>query len=125
MREAFGQLLKNALDATPMGGTVTLHARPRAHNAVAGIELTVSDTGSGIPHAFLPRIFDPFFTTKPPGKGVGLGLSLARRAIESHGGRIDVRSTVGLGTTARVWLPVAVAERDAGDEPQRAAEGGR
>jgi signal transduction histidine kinase len=123
MRETVQQLVMNALDATPAGGTVTLHASEKAQNAVAGVELTVRDTGSGIPHAFLARIFDPFFTTKPPGKGVGLGLSLARRTVESHGGTIGVRSTIGAGTTVVIWLPVAVA--DDRDEPQRTAEGGR
>ena len=110
MHEALGELVKNALDATPAGGAVVLHARRRRRNGAAGVELSVRDSGGGIPRAFRSRIFDPFFTTKPPGKGVGLGLSLARRTVEMHGGKIDVRSELGRGTTVRVWLPVASAE---------------
>jgi signal transduction histidine kinase len=124
MQRALTELVKNALDATPAGGTVVLEAHARAHNAVGGVELSVRDSGVGIPHAFLSRIFDPFFTTKPPGKGVGLGLSLARRSIEAHGGRLEVHSELGVGTRVRVWLPVAAAERRA-DEPQAAREGAR
>jgi two-component system NtrC family sensor kinase len=123
MQETLHQLVMNALDATPAGGTVTLHACAKRQNAVAGVELTVRDTGSGIPHAFLARIFDPFFTTKPPGKGVGLGLSLARRTIESHGGTIGVRSSIGLGTSVVIWLPIAAAAHR--DQPKRTAESRR
>jgi signal transduction histidine kinase len=124
VREALGQLVKNALDATPSGGTVTLSARGLRHDATSGVELSVRDSGAGIPRAFLSRVFDPFFTTKPPGKGVGLGLSLVRQSIEAHGGRIDVRSEAGRGTTVRVWLPIASGERRAADEELRSdAEG--
>jgi signal transduction histidine kinase len=107
LRDALGHLVKNAIEATPAGGTVLLNARARQRGSKSGVELSVHDSGAGIPPSFLSRIFDPFFTTKPPGQGVGLGLSLARRAIETHGGRIDVRSDIGQGTTVRVWLPVA------------------
>jgi signal transduction histidine kinase len=121
VREALGQLVKNALDATAHGGTVTLSARERRRNMVDGVELSVQDSGAGIPRAFLSRIFDPFFTTKPPGKGVGLGLSLVRRSVESHRGRIDVRSELGRGTTVRVWLPVIV-NRQRAPEPRAELE---
>jgi signal transduction histidine kinase len=125
VRDALGQLVKNALDATTAGGTVLLHARQRQRNGTWGVELSVRDSGAGIPRAFLSRIFDPFFTTKAPGRGVGLGLSLARRAIETHGGRIDVRSQVLHGTTVRVWLPVTGGERDAGSSARHGAAGAR
>jgi signal transduction histidine kinase len=125
VREALGQLVKNALDATATGGTVSLSAREKRRNAVRGVELSVHDSGAGIPRAFLSRVFDPFFTTKPPGKGVGLGLSLVRRSVEAHGGRIDVRSELGRGTTVRVWLPLSVSELPAAGEPRVDAEGMR
>src|SRR5437016_9813889 len=69
--------------------------------------LCVSDTGSGIPPQVLERMFDPFFTTKGVGEGTGLGLSLVHGIVADLGGAIDVRTTVGRGTTFTIWLPVA------------------
>lgn len=74
--------------------------------------MEVEDTGCGIPKENLSRIFDPFYTTKPVGKGTGLGLSLSYGIIQAHGGRIDVRSGVGTGTTFRITLPVRRAVPD-------------
>lgn len=68
--------------------------------------IAVSDTGCGIAPAHLEHIFEPFFTTKPPGRGTGLGLSLARDIVGQHGGRIEVHSEAGRGSTFRVLLPV-------------------
>jgi two-component system NtrC family sensor kinase len=70
------------------------------------IEITVKDTGCGIPQANLQRIFDPFFTSKEVGKGTGLGLSVSYGIVKAHGGKISVESVVGVGTTFRVELPV-------------------
>lgn len=94
-------LVVNAIDACPEGGTVTVRTRP----AEGGIEFSVSDTGTGIPPALRDKIFDPFFTTKPQGQGTGLGLSVSHGIIEEHGGRIDVTSTLGMGSTFTVCLP--------------------
>jgi two-component system NtrC family sensor kinase len=69
-------------------------------------EITITDTGSGIPENDLQRIFDPFFTTKGVGKGTGLGLSVSHGTIEAHGGIIEVESTVGKGTEFRIYLPL-------------------
>ena len=107
-------LVSNAIDATPAGGSVTLCAAPMSFGGRAGVELSVIDTGTGIPADVLPRIFDPFFTTKPIGKGTGIGLPLSRQAVEAHGGSIEVRTAAGIGTTMRVWLPLAPAA-DAGE----------
>jgi two-component system cell cycle sensor histidine kinase/response regulator CckA len=71
--------------------------------------VTVRDTGSGIPPELLERIFEPFFTTKPVGKGSGLGLCLCRRAVQSMGGSISVRSQLGQGATFLVKFPAAAA----------------
>jgi PAS domain S-box-containing protein len=106
-------LVKNALDAISERGSVKLLARPESQGGREGVEVTVRDTGCGIPPQVLHQIFDPFFTTKPVGKGTGLGLTLARRIIEAHGGQIRAESQVGCGTTMRIWLPAG----GAGDDP--------
>jgi hypothetical protein len=95
-------LLLNALQAIDGPGSVRVAAEGRDGFAV----VTVSDTGRGIAPEQLPNIFRPFFTTKGS-SGTGLGLSLARRIVENHGGKIEVASTLGRGTQFQVWLPVA------------------
>ncbi len=107
IESALLNLVGNALDATSPGGTVSVGARLSV--ARDGIELFVTDTGSGIAPEVLQRIFDPFFTTKPVGQGTGLGLSITRSIVEAHGGRIDVETAPGAGTTVRLWFPVVVA----------------
>jgi len=92
-------LLLNALQAIDRSGKVSVCVKARENAAV----VEVSDDGRGIPPEQLPHIFRPFFTTK--GDGTGLGLSLARRIVEDHQGRIDVTSMVGKGTTFTVVLP--------------------
>ena len=84
------------------GGTLTISAQRRENYLV----VAVSDTGIGIPAANLDRIFDPFFTTKPVGKGTGLGLSICYGIIEKMGGKLEVESTVGKGTTFLISLPL-------------------
>ncbi|MGB8064075.1 MAG: ATP-binding protein [Candidatus Sulfotelmatobacter sp.] len=93
-------LLLNALQAIDLNGKVAVAIELRGTNAV----IEVADNGRGISPDHLPNIFRPFFTTK--GDGTGLGLSLARRIIEDHQGRIDVTSAVGKGTTFSVVLPL-------------------
>jgi len=73
----------------------------------AYVRLGVSDTGSGIPPQVLDRMFDPFFTTKGVGQGTGLGLSLVHGIVADLGGAIDVRTSVGHGTSFTIWLPIA------------------
>nr|WP_297350424.1 ATP-binding protein [uncultured Caldimonas sp.] len=102
-------LLINAVHAVEAAGNgrgcVTI--RTGADDGNAWIEMV--DTGCGIPPEHLSRIFDPFFTTKPVGQGTGLGLSLAYGIVQKHGGRIDVQSKVGEGSSFRVTLPVRQA----------------
>ena len=102
-------LMTNARQAMPSGGELTLRI---VHDAAAGlVDLSVRDTGSGIPRAQLPKIFDKFYSTKSgpdaTGKGgTGVGLSTCRDIVEAHQGRIRVESTVGKGTAFTVRLPV-------------------
>jgi len=70
------------------------------------IIVSIKDTGCGIKEEYLSKIFDPFFTTKDPGKGPGLGLSTAYIIIQEHQGTIDIQSQLGMGTTARIKLPI-------------------
>lgn len=99
MRQAFANLLQNAAEAMPDGGTLMVEARQNDREAV----VRVRDTGVGIPADTVRKIFLPFFTTKD--RGVGMGLALAHKIITSHGGRIEVESEEGKGTTFTVILP--------------------
>lgn len=97
-------LANNAIDAMEStGGTLSFGTV----NHDDFIEILVADTGSGIPEANLKRIFDPFFTTKPVGKGTGLGLSICYGIISAMGGKLEVESLMGAGTTFRILLPAA------------------
>lgn len=94
-------LLLNALQAIPQDGIVTVEVGVNQDSAF----VAVTDTGRGIAPQHLPNIFRPFYTTK--GQGTGLGLSLARRIVEAHNGRIEVSSQPGQGSRFTVWLPLA------------------
>ena len=97
-------LVNNSIDAIGQGGgTVTVRTRREAQVVL----LEVSDTGQGIPEAYLNRIFDPFFTTKPVGQGTGLGLSICHGIISKLGGDISVFSEVGQGSTFIMSLPAS------------------
>lgn len=98
MKQAFTNLLQNAVEAMQDQGTITIEA-----HAGKKLMIVVSDTGVGIPRERMKKIFVPFFTTKD--KGTGLGLALAHKVILSHGGRIDVESREGKGTTFMITLP--------------------
>lgn len=110
LEQVFLNILKNAVDAMPAGGTITVSAGLREQEIGSCVEIRFRDTGVGIPPQHLPRIFDPFFTTKDVGNGTGLGLSVSYGIVRAHGGSIDVTSEVGKGTTFIIALPV---KRDA------------
>jgi PAS domain S-box-containing protein len=95
-------LLSNAVDAMPRGGTVRLGL---GHEVDGRVKLEVSDEGVGIPPEIQGRIFDPFFSTKEIGKGTGLGLAISYGILKDHGGDILVRSKPGQGTTFTILLP--------------------
>jgi CheY-like chemotaxis protein len=108
-------LAVNARDAMPEGGQIILAAReaivktdePAGLKAGRYICISVSDTGEGMDEATLSRAMEPFFTTKGPDKGTGLGLPMVHGLAEQSGGRFNLKSRVGEGTTAELWLPVA------------------
>jgi signal transduction histidine kinase len=99
LRRAVLNLVRNAVEAMPQGGTVTLEAQATATH----VHLRVQDTGVGIPTERLGQIFEPLYTTKPG--GTGLGLYIVQEIVAAHGGEVTVQSTEGQGTTCTITLP--------------------
>jgi two-component system cell cycle sensor histidine kinase/response regulator CckA len=105
----------NARDAMNIGGTLTIEAKNvvpdqaisklNSLNTGRYVEITISDTGTGIPENISDKIFDPFFTTKEPGKGTGLGLATSLSIIKKHDGQLNVSSIPGKGTVFTIYLP--------------------
>jgi signal transduction histidine kinase len=103
LEQVFLNLLLNAIQAMPNGGKITIGVRETEDGYVA---IEVSDTGVGIKPEALEKIFDPFYTTKPAGRGTGLGLSIVYGIVKKHGGYVEVKSEVNVGTTFTVYLPI-------------------
>jgi PAS domain S-box-containing protein len=101
--QVFVALALNALDAMEDDGE--LRVRTEVLDETDELGISFIDTGSGIPKSDLPKIFEPFYTSKSPGKGTGLGLSICYGIIQEHSGRIEVESTIGVGSNFRVVLP--------------------
>lgn len=111
LEQVFFNLLANSLDAMAEGGTIDIVME----DAGAGeLRVRFTDSGEGIPPETRDRIFLPFFTTKDYGKGTGLGLSIVARIVHEHGGRIDLESQSGRGTTFTLWFPKARAGQEQG-----------
>jgi CheY-like chemotaxis protein/two-component sensor histidine kinase len=127
IQQVIMNLAVNARDAMPRGGTLTIetentsldadycktHLEAQEGNYVM---VTVSDTGVGMDRNTAKHIFDPFFTTKDPGQGTGLGLAIVYGVIKNHGGNILCYSEPGMGTTFRIYLPVAAGESAVSEE---------
>jgi len=101
LQQVFTNLILNAQQAMQGEGSLLIATGREG----AEVQVTIRDSGKGIPAENITKIFDPFFTTQPPGKGTGLGLSICYQIIEAHHGRIEVESTLGSGTTFTVFLP--------------------
>jgi signal transduction histidine kinase len=103
---ALSALLSNAVDAIPVKGSIRIHGRLDRNGAG---EISIDDSGPGIPEDLQRSVFEPFFTTKPAGHGTGLGLPIARNIVERHGGTLQLRNRDGGGARASVWLPLLPA----------------
>lgn len=103
LERVFSNLVRNAIQHSPVGGVVMVTARPSA----AGVQVDVSDEGAGIPTVHLPHIFDRFYRGDAARRrgGTGLGLAIARSVVEAHGGTIGVENLPGVGTCFTVWIP--------------------
>ena len=110
IQEVAVNVIVNAIDSMPEGGSLVVRTRSIVTNGAAWAEFEATDTGVGISEENLEHIFDPFFTTKGVGKGTGLGLAISYGIVSEHGGHIDVQSELDQGTTVTVRLPVTSEE---------------
>lgn len=113
LQQVFVNLFVNAIQAMPDGGLIYVDAGVENEKYV---KIIVNDTGPGIPPEKIGRIFDPFFTTKEVGAGTGLGLSIVYGIVRKHGGYVEVRSKVNVGTTFSIYLPIDNTEMTSKDE---------
>ena len=110
LQSAVLNLVTNARDALPERGSIMIVARAVADNAVGAdaVELSVADDGMGMSRETLLRAFNPYFTTKADGRGAGLGLAMVKRFTQEAGGRVELASAPGAGTTVTLRLPAAL-----------------
>jgi PAS domain S-box-containing protein len=109
LEQVLVNLYLNAIDSMPEGGTLTVKANTKPSmpgaNSSRSLAITVADTGFGIEEKVLLKIFQPFFTAKKK-RGLGLGLPICDRIVKNHGGKIEVESRLGQGTTFKIYLPL-------------------
>ncbi len=110
MKQVFIALISNAFDAMEGNGTLTIKTGWSEASPERNVSVEFTDTGCGISAPHLQKIFDPFFTTKPLGRGTGLGLSVCYGIVSEHGGKMEVDSTEGVGSTFKVLLPLSFEE---------------
>ncbi|MEM7253749.1 MAG: ATP-binding protein [Pseudomonadota bacterium] len=111
LNQVFLNIVANASQALAANGIITVASR----ESDGEIVVSIADNGEGISPDVMPTIFDPFYTTKPVGEGTGLGLAISQQLVAEHGGRIDVESEVGVGTTFKIVLPIRQAARSGVD----------
>jgi signal transduction histidine kinase len=113
LRQVFLNVLTNASDAMPSGGTLTIRGVPcNLDQDTSALRLEFADTGVGINDQDLAKVTEPFYTTKPEGKGTGLGLAICKRIVQEHRGEFDIASKSGKGTTVSITLPVSATRDD-------------
>lgn len=117
LRAAFDNVIQNAAQAMPGGGSIAVNLVPAKRDALDGVRVTVADSGAGMDAATLGRALDPFFTTRP--SGTGLGLPIVQRIVHAHGGDLKLESEIGHGTKVVIWLPLISA---ASSEPPPSSE---
>jgi len=110
LQQVFLNLMMNALDAMPDGGTITVEILPHPHQNKKGVNISIRDSGKGIPEPILKRLHEPFFTYGKA-KGVGLGLAITRDILDRHQGQVSIESPAGQGVRATVWLPLKQEDR--------------
>jgi signal transduction histidine kinase len=108
IEQALGELIENAVHHTPAGGRVTVEAKASAPEEGGGVQITVMDTGPGVPDKDKERIFTPFISARPGGSG--LGLAIVRQIVENHGGTIRETGTAGEGARFEIVLPEETSE---------------
>lgn len=108
LQQVFTNIIINSMQSMPDGGELTVRTayNPPVGEFSGAVEISFSDTGTGIPEEIRAKIFEPFFTTKRVGDGTGLGLSVSYGIVRDHGGDIRLDSTVGVGSTFTVVLPI-------------------
>jgi two-component system, sporulation sensor kinase E len=106
VREVFNNLLANAMDSMPDGGTLTISAEHTRVKLKDYLVVNFADSGEGIAEEKMKMIFEPFYTTKIIGQGTGLGLPISKKIMEDHRGIIKVDSTIDKGTTFSLYFPV-------------------
>jgi signal transduction histidine kinase len=110
MKRVFVNIIKNAIDAMPKGGTITATSTERD----GLLEIAVADTGTGMTEDVLKKLWSPLFTTKA--RGMGFGLPICRRVIEAHGGSVSVESAAGVGTIFKLTLPIKPKSEEGGEK---------
>lgn len=116
IKQVLWNILINAVQAMPDGGTVTIktvHRKPSGNGHSGEISIVIADSGTGMSPEITKKVFQPFFSTKS--KGTGLGLSIVERTIKKHGGRVSLESTIGQGTSVSISLPLDAGETRVGE----------
>jgi signal transduction histidine kinase len=115
LMQALENIVNNAIEAMPEGGELSLNTRSVPEGGM--VEVSIADTGFGIPEENLPKLFTPFFSTKEMGKGTGLGLAIAYGIVKTHRGTIEVKSQVGKGTVFTLRIPLGNSQPEMVGEP--------